>query len=167
VLELLILDLEQNGVEINSAGQVYAYEAKDSKKNSPIQWVGKDDAILYLDMDGSGTANVVDEYDFKKRMPGSVNLLNILNLFDTDNDKVLDSSDAFYSKLRIWTDENGNGLSEVSENKFLAEIGVVIYVDPAYGVGEERFQFRVKSLERNHTDNYVRQGYKVNLKLIK
>jgi hypothetical protein len=32
VLELLILDLEQNGVEINSAGQVYAYEAKDSKK---------------------------------------------------------------------------------------------------------------------------------------
>ena len=50
--------------------------------------------------------------------------LEALTSLDKNRDGVIDAKDDVYSKLRIWKDENGNGISEAGELKSLADYNI-------------------------------------------
>ena len=50
--------------------------------------------------------------------------IEALTSLDKNKDGVIDAKDEVYSKLRIWRDENGNGISEAGELKSLADYNI-------------------------------------------
>ncbi len=166
MIELIIIDLNQDGVQITNESSVYATDISNGA-SSRLQWLGSDDAILYLDIDKSGTANEVKEYNFKERMKKDVALLNILNMFDSNNDQIVDTQDVFYNSLRIWTDINQNGISEAGENKSLADNKMVLYVDKRYYINDATFKYQVGDDLKDKSINYIKVGYSISLQFIK
>ena len=83
-------------------------------------WVGADDGLLAIDLNGDGIINDVSELFGSATESGFVQLA----AYDTNLDGVIDVNDAQFSDLRIWQDLNGNAVTDAGELKTLGDYSI-------------------------------------------
>lgn len=126
----LVIDLGANGIHFSSAsnGVLYALGGL-----GPREWVGwpesADDAWLVWDRDGNGMIG-----DGREMFGSGTITLNgeavrqgfaALKELDSNEDGWFDAKDPAYKSVRLWADDNRNGLSEPWELFTLRQAGVV------------------------------------------
>jgi hypothetical protein len=124
----LVLDLNGNGIDTisSTAGVQFDMLANGSKVSTG--WVGGGDGLLVLDRNGDGTINNGGELfgsgttlaNGSKASNGYAALAEL----DTNGDGVVDAKDSQFSKLQVWVDANGDGVSQADELKSLADLNI-------------------------------------------
>lgn len=122
----IVLDLDGDGVELTSfheSSTFFDIDADGFAENTG--WVGADDGLLAIDLNGDGNIGHADEFVFTRHAPGTDSDLEALaQAFDTNGDLILDANDTDWSKFRVWQDLNQDGVSDSGEVKNLSEWGI-------------------------------------------
>ena len=86
-------------------------------------WMGAGDGILAYDMDGDGIIAYTEEIAFASYIEGALTDLEGLSYFDTNQDGLLDASDAQWGSFFVWQDANADGISQADELTRLDDVG--------------------------------------------
>lgn len=127
----LVIDLDGNGVGFSAAP--VTFDLLGDGHPQQVSWVGPRAALLAIDLDGDGRIGSGAELFGDRSDCGSARCLDgVMALGDYDRqarggngDGQIDSRDAVYPKLRLWTDANQDGVSQPSELSTLAAAGVL------------------------------------------
>ncbi len=119
----LILDLDGNGIQTTNLSTSTMYFDVDANGYAErTAWVGKGDGLLVLDRDGNGKITSGKELfgDRTVLADGTVASSGFAALadFDLNHDGRIDAHDQVFSKLRIWRDENSNGISDDEKTEY-------------------------------------------------
>jgi Ca2+-binding RTX toxin-like protein len=120
----IALDLDGDGLDMLTveASSVVVKTAQGGL--SKIGWVGPADGFLAVDRNGDGAINQLSELSFVQDKAGATSDLEGLRTWDTNNDGVLDTRDANFSRLLLFVDANQNGRSTAKELRTLEEAGI-------------------------------------------
>jgi len=117
----LILDLDGDGVEtISLTGSNTMFNLLANGFKVKTGWVGKDDGLLALDVNGNGTIDNINELFGNKTTNG----FSILAARDSNSDGVINAADADFAQLRVWKDANSDGVSQAGELRSLTDAGI-------------------------------------------
>jgi len=91
-------------------------------------WVAGKDGLLVRDLNGDGVINHGGELfgegtvlaDGSKAKDG----YQALAALDSNLDGLIDANDATFGSLQVWTDANGNGITDAGELKSLGNLGI-------------------------------------------
>ncbi len=120
-MDPLIFDIDGDGVELSSLEDSNVFfDLNGNGFAERTGWVLPDDALLARDLNSSGTIDDIDELFGNATTPGLVKLAEL----DSNNDGVINSSDAAFNSLRLWQDANQNGVSEAGELKALQDYNI-------------------------------------------
>jgi len=121
----IVLDLDRNGITLQSAQDSKAfYDIKGDGWRYQMGWTKGGDGLLAFDANGDGKIAGRGELSFKDYRPGAQTDLEGLAAFDTNGDGKISAADAVWSKLRVWQDANGNGVSDDGEVVTLEKAGI-------------------------------------------
>jgi hypothetical protein len=121
----VVLDLDGDGFTFTSlASSVASYDANGDGERERIAWVGKRDGILSYDKNDDGLISATDEISFVGYREGAKTDLERLVAFDTNANGKLDAGDAQWGRFKVWTDTNGDGISDHGELVSLDEAGI-------------------------------------------
>ena len=113
----LAFDLDNDGIETTHAYETNVYFDIDNDNYAErVGWIGKDDGQLALDKNGNGNIDNVTELFGDYRMSA----WDELRLLDSNKDNLINNQDDQFDELRIWQDQNQNGLSEEGELRSLS-----------------------------------------------
>ncbi len=121
----LVLDLDGDGIELTAvtgSNSVYFDMNNDGNFKEATGWVTGGDGLLAMDRDNNGTIDNQSEL-FGNSATAANGFLNLKTL-DSNGDNKITSADAQWSKLRVWVDENSDGVSQAAELKTLAALGI-------------------------------------------
>lgn len=123
----LILDLNKDGFDIETKKFGAHFDLNCDGFAEKINWTRKD-AILALDKNHNGLIDDGGEVfgDFHLLADGSKakNGFEALAQYDTNGDGVIDENDEIFDQLRLWVDENGDGVSDQGELKSLRDMNI-------------------------------------------
>ena len=130
----ILLDLDRNGFHLSGGPATFDIDS-DGQLES-VTWVSPNtrDAFLYLDRNGNGIADSgLELFGNRTRLANGEfarHGYHALREFDRrenggNRDRVIDSSDSIFADLRIWIDDNADGICEVHETMSAAEAGVL------------------------------------------
>lgn len=123
----LILDLNKDGFDIETKKFGAHFDLNCDGFAEKINWTRKD-AILALDKNHNGLIDNGSEVfgDFHLLADGSKakNGFEALSQYDTNGDGVIDENDEIFDQLRLWVDENGDGVSDQGELKSLKDMHI-------------------------------------------
>ena len=124
----LVADLGNDGFDmLNSENRVY-FDLDGDKLKEKTTWTSKKDGFLSIDLNDNGKidngAELFGDTFMLADGKYAKSAIEALTSLDKNKDGVIDAKDEVYSKLRIWKDENGNGISEVGELKSLADYNI-------------------------------------------
>jgi hypothetical protein len=128
----LVLDLEGNGIQLSSPEEGVRFDLTGAGPGQ-VAWVkGKGNALLALDRDGNGRIDHGGELfsdTFTLRGERASDGFSALALLDRaenggNADGRVDAGDRLYRELRLWTDANGDGVSQPGELRTLRGAGV-------------------------------------------
>ncbi|MDX1737687.1 MAG: hypothetical protein R3261_05590, partial [Alphaproteobacteria bacterium] len=127
----IILDLNGDGVNLISTAQGVDFDLDADGDKERIGWFSSDDGVLALDISGDGQINDMSEiissyFNYQDRNDSEViqSSLEILSLYDDNEDGIIDQQDDIFDKLSVWQDANTNGLTESGELKSMDEAGI-------------------------------------------
>jgi Ca2+-binding RTX toxin-like protein len=124
----VVLDLDGNGIEITTLENGVNFDLDNNGFKEKIQWVNNIDGILARDLNGNGKIDNGSEVfgDQVKMSNGQISANGYEALLDLDKNKdyILDSRDAAFRTLKLWVDENTNGITDTGELKTLTEMGI-------------------------------------------
>lgn len=135
----LILDLDGDGVETTPISFGTAFDHDANGFAEATGWVSTDDGLLVRDLNGNGLIDSGRELFGNNTLLANgsyaANGFAALASLDSNNDGVINVSDAAFTQLRIWRDANGNGVTDAGELGTLASSGITsintAYVDSA------------------------------------
>jgi hypothetical protein len=154
----IVVDLAGDGFALTGAQEGVLFDIGGDGTPDRVAWTaaGDDDAWLVLDRDFDGQITKCTElFGNFTAQPSSAEPNGFLALREFDetseggnSDGVIDSRDLIFSSLRLWRDENHNGISEISE-LITCESGGIVRFDLGYResgrVDEHGNQFRFRA----------------------
>jgi hypothetical protein len=121
----LVLDLDNDGLELTTAR--VRFDLRATGQPQQVTWAGKREGFLVLDLNGDGRITSGRELFGDRTLCGAERCADgaaALAQHDSNRDGKVDARDAVFSQLKVWVDANGDGRSEASELKSLADHGV-------------------------------------------
>ncbi len=161
----VIIDTEGEGFHLTDAAHGVTFDIRGNGHPIKLAWTapGFHNAFLALDRDGTGTITSGKElFGNFTAQPSSANPNGFLALAEFDKpenggngDGMIDDHDAVYGKLRLWIDENHDGVAQPNELHTLPELGVFSLAlnyhdsrkEDQYG---NQFRFRARVNPRGH-----------------
>lgn len=111
--EPLVFDLDGDGLELTTVQDGVRFDIKGNGQIVQTAFVTGDDAFLALDRNGNGIIDSGKELFGDQH--GAANGIEELRKFDDNHDGYIDSNDAVYDRLRLFVDQNGDGVSQSNE----------------------------------------------------
>jgi hypothetical protein len=132
-----VIDIAGNGFQLSNASAGVHFDMGGDGHSELISWttVNSDDAWLALDRNGNGLIDSSKElfgtFTDQPHATSTRNGFVALAEFDrVDNggnaDGRINNQDAIFASLKLWQDQNHNGVSEASELSTLPALGVAI-----------------------------------------
>jgi Ca2+-binding RTX toxin-like protein len=124
----LILDIN-NGTSSTGLGNSQTYFDMDGDGfKERTAWVEQGDGLLVLDRNGNGVIDNGTELfgNFTPLVRGNSasDGFEALLQYDENRDGIIDHNDAPYNQLKVWMDDNANGITDTGELKTLQEAKV-------------------------------------------
>ena len=119
----IAIDLDGDGVEYLSreAGVVFTDQSTGELVNTA--WVGPDDGLLVIDANNSGTIDESREYVFTEwSETAETDMEAIAEVFDTNQDGLLDAKDDQWDQFRVWQDKDSDGQTDEGELVSLGDL---------------------------------------------
>ena len=117
----LVLDLTGRGLLTTSLdGSSVHFELNNDFFSERTGWIGAGAGLLALDKNGNSRIDDVTELFGSYTGSG----LGDLAQYDLNADGKIDSADAVFSKLRVWQDANGDGVTDAGELQSLSQLGI-------------------------------------------
>lgn len=117
----IVLDLDGDGIElISHANSTTYFDLNSNDFATRTGWIGADDGLLAIDNNANGK---IDNSSELFSVSGYNSTLNINN-YDINIDGKLTSADTDWTNLLVWTDINGNGISESAELFTMASLNI-------------------------------------------
>jgi hypothetical protein len=133
----IAVDVLGNGFLMTDAEHGVSFDLDNDSENDRIGWTvpNSDDAWLVMDRDGNGVIDGGRELfgNTSPQMPledgEEMNGFRALALYDQtsyggNGDGTIDNQDVIFERLRLWQDENHDGISETCEIHSLLELGL-------------------------------------------
>ncbi|MDE7251323.1 MAG: DUF2974 domain-containing protein, partial [Acetatifactor sp.] len=124
----LVFDMDGDGFELLTKENGVYFDEDNVGLREKTEWVGADDALLAVDWNGDGVIGDGSE------LFGTSTLLRdggtaksgfeALAQFDDNGDGRIDAEDEIYSRLVLWQDKNGDGISQEDELYTLEQLGI-------------------------------------------
>jgi hypothetical protein len=165
----IVVDVAGNGFNLSDAANGVFFDINHDGLPERISWTSSsDDAWLALDRDGDGQISNGEEL-FGNFTPQpeptnneEKNGFRALSEFDHpqnggNGDGVISNADSIFNSLRLWHDNNHNGVSEPSELKMMVEDGLA-QLDLDYKESKRtdafgnRFRYRAKVKDIKHSE---------------
>ncbi|MBT0730466.1 calcium-binding protein, partial [Rosenbergiella nectarea] len=122
----LIVDLDSDGVETAEAPVYFDHDGNGYAQLSG--WVGKDDGLLVLDLNGNHIIDDGSELFGNNTMSSSGNTakngFQALADYDSNHDGIINNEDDIFSRLQIWQDRNGDGVTDEGELLSMEQAGI-------------------------------------------
>ncbi|MCA3442286.1 MAG: hypothetical protein INF52_02795, partial [Rhodobacter sp.] len=119
----LVVDLDGDGIELTSLEASRAsFDLNIDGLAERCGWVGSDDALLALDVNGNG--RIDDRSELFSEGGNHQNGFSMLSTHDSNSDGRIDAQDSIFSQLVIWQDSDGDGWTDQGELKNLAAVGI-------------------------------------------
>jgi len=124
----ILIDLMGDGIHLTTAvtGVDFALVPGMLRRWAWTQ-AGSDDAWIALDRNGNGIIDDGSELfgDHTEQPPGdSPNGFSALAVFDDDHNGAIDQNDSVWTRLRLWTDADHDGISQPDELVPLSQHGI-------------------------------------------
>jgi hypothetical protein len=133
----VVVDVLGNGFQMTSAANGVMFDLQGNGTQQQFSWIaaGSDDSWLALDRNNNGLIDsgreLFGNVTSQPPPPDGEEMNGFLALaqYDTaafggNSDGKINQQDAIFSRLRLWQDENHNGISETCELKTLPEAGL-------------------------------------------
>ena len=96
----LVLDLDGDGVELLGLGSGVTFDVDADGVREATGWVGPDDGLLVMDLDGSGQIeNMTEVFSEQFRSGGFATSLEALVSLNTNADRVIDAGDDAFEEI--------------------------------------------------------------------
>lgn len=118
----LVFDLGGDGIDLRSTEEGVEFDLLGTGEKVQTSFIQDDDAFLYLDKNGNGSADNGKELFGDQE--GDKNGFDKLARYDQNSDGKIDELDEVYSKLRLWQDLDGDGYNQLEESMTLIEAGI-------------------------------------------
>ncbi|WP_157665876.1 calcium-binding protein [Tatumella citrea] len=122
----LIVDLDGDGVETAESPVYFDHDGNGYAQLSG--WVGRDDGLLVLDRNGNHIIDDGSELFGNNTVSSSGETANngflALADYDSNGDGMISSKDDIFTRLQIWQDRNGNGVTDEGELFSLEQAGI-------------------------------------------
>jgi hypothetical protein len=124
----LVMDLDGDGVQTVSMQDGVDFDINNDGIVDRTGWISRSDGLLVRDVNGDGAINNGGELfgsgtvlaNGKKASDGYV----ALRTLDSNLDGLIDVHDSGFDQLLVWTDKNGNGVTDKNELSRLTDLGI-------------------------------------------
>ncbi|MEJ2457765.1 MAG: cadherin-like domain-containing protein, partial [Novosphingobium sp.] len=127
MLSPIVLDLDGNGVELESRRKANAYyDMNGDGVRDDTGWISRGDGFLIVDRNNDGMITETSELSLAAGEGATSDLAGLAHL-DSNGDGIVDASDARFGELKVWIDANGNGVSDAGELHALDDLGIASF----------------------------------------
>ena len=126
VINPISIDLDMDGkIDYLSKEEGQVFYDEGTGIASSIAWVSEDDGLLVIDADQSGSINEIKEFAFTEWSDSATTDLQALaEVFDTNQDGLLDEKDESFVDFGVWQDKNSDAQTDPGELYSLKELGI-------------------------------------------